>query len=216
MGILSRGKKEAMRIGILGGTFDPIHVGHLIMAEGARAKLGLLQVLFVPAGQPWLKLNRTITSVGHRVEMTRRAIMGNPYFELCTLEAERSGPSYSVDTLLALGKRFGAEADFFFILGCDSLAELALWKEPARLIQLCRLVAVPRLGVSLPDLSSLEASIPGLTEAVIQLDMPIIGISSSQIRRLRAEGLSIRYLVPDEVREYIVEQKLYIAPQGGR
>ena len=204
-----------MRIGILGGTFDPIHVGHLIMAEGARAKLGLVQVLFVPAGRPWLKLNRAITSVGYRVEMTRRAIVGNPYFELCTLEAERSGPSYSVDTLLALGKRFGAEADFFFILGCDSLAELALWRDPARLIQLCRLVAVPRLGVSLPDLGSLEASIPGLTEAVVQLDMPVIGISSSQIRRLRAEGLSIRYLVPDGVREYIAEQKLYIAPQGG-
>jgi len=215
MSVLSRGKKEAMRIGILGGTFDPIHVGHLIMAEGARAKLGLKQVLFVPAGQPWLKLNRAITSVGHRVEMTRRAIMGNPYFELCSLEVERSGPSYSVDTLLALRKRFGAEADFFFILGYDSLAELPMWKDPARLIQLCRLVAVPRLGVSLPDLSSLEASIPRLTDAVVQLDMPVIGISSSRIRWLRAEGLSIRYLVPDGVREYIAEQKLYIAPEGG-
>jgi nicotinate-nucleotide adenylyltransferase len=204
-----------MRIGILGGTFDPIHVGHLIMAEAAREKLGLVQVLFVPAGQPWLKLNRTITSVGHRVEMTRRGIRGNPYFELCSLEAERSGPSYSVDTLLALREGFGAEADFFFILGCDSLAELHLWKDPARLIQLCRLVAVPRLGVSLADLSSLGASIPGVTEAVVQLDMPVIGVSSSQIRRLKAGGLSIRYLVPDEVREYIAEQKLYIAAQGG-
>ena len=205
-----------MRIGIFGGTFDPIHVGHLIIAEGARAELGLAQVLFVPAGWPWLKVNRTVTSVSDRVEMTRRAIMANPHFELCTLEVERSGPSYTVDTLLALGERFGAEASFFFILGCDSLAELALWKEPTRLIQLCCLVAVPRLGVSQLDLSSLEASIPGVTEAVIQLDMPIIGISSSQIRRLRGEGLSIRYLVPDEVREYIEGEKLYIRPQDGR
>lgn len=205
-----------MRIGIFGGTFDPIHVGHLIIAEGARAELGLAQVLFVPAGRPWLKVNRTVTSVADRVEMTRRAIMANPHFELCTLEVERSGPSYTVDTLLALGERFGAEASFFFILGCDSLAELALWKEPTRLIQLCCLVAVPRLGVSQLDLSSLEASIPGVTEAVIQLDMPIIGISSSQIRWLTARGLSIRYLVPDRVREYIEGEKLYIRPEDGR
>ena len=204
-----------MRVGIVGGTFDPIHLGHLIIAEGARVKLGLARILFVPAGQPWLKVNRTITSVAHRVEMTRRAIAANPYFELCTVEAERSGPSYTVDTLLALGERFGNEVDFFFVLGCDSLAELPLWREPARLVQLCRLVAIPRLGVSVADLISLEASIPGLSDAVIQLDMPIIGISSSQIRRLTAEGLSIRYLVPDEVREYIAEQKLYGGPAHG-
>ena len=204
-----------MRVGIVGGTFDPIHLGHLIIAEGARVKLGLARILFVPAGQPWLKVNHTITSVAHRVEMTRRAIAANPYFELCTAEVERSGPSYTVDTLLALRERFGHAADFFFVLGCDSLAELPLWREPARLVQLCRLVAVPRLGVSVADLSSLEASIPGLSDAVIQLDMPIIGISSSQIRRLTAEGLSIRYLVPDEVREYIAEQKLYGGPAQG-
>lgn len=216
MGFPSQAKKEAMRIGILGGTFDPIHVGHLIIAEGARVKLGLAQVLFVPAGQPWLKVNQTVTSVLHRVEMTRRAIIANPYFELCSLEVERSGPSYTVDTLLALGERIGPEASFFFILGCDSLADLRLWKEPARLIQLCRLVAIPRLGASQLDLSSLEASIPGVTQTVIQLDMPIIGISSSQIRRLAAQGLSIRYLVPDKVREYIEEQKLYIRTEGGR
>jgi len=216
MGFPSQAKKEAMRIGILGGRLDPIHVGHLIIAEGARVKLGLAQVLFVPAGQPWLKVNQTVTSVLHRVEMTRRAIMANPCFELCSLEVERSGPSYTVDTLLALGERIGPEASFFFILGCDSLAELRLWKEPATLIQLCRLVAIPRLGVSQLDLSSLEASIPGVTQTVIQLDMPIIGISSSQIRRLAAQGLSIRYLVPDKVREYIEEQKLYIRTEGGR
>ena len=204
-----------MRVGIVGGTFDPIHVGHLIIAEGARVKLGLARILFVPAGQPWLKVNRTITSASHRVEMTRRAIATNPYFELCTVEVERSGPSYTVDTLLALGERFGHEADFFFVLGCDSLAELPLWREPARLVQLCRLVAIPRLGVSVADLISLEASIPGLSDAVIQLDMPIIGISSSQIRQLTVEGLSIRYLVPDEVREYIAEQKLYGGPAHG-
>jgi nicotinate-nucleotide adenylyltransferase len=204
-----------MRIGVLGGTFDPIHVGHLIMAEGARVRLGLSQVIFVPAGQPWLKVNRTITPVIHRVEMTRRAIMGNAHFELSSVEVERSGPSYTVDTMVALRERFGGEADFFFILGCDSLAELASWKEPARLVQVCRLVAVPRLGVSFVDLSSLEALVPGVSKAVVQLDLPIIGISSSQIRRLTAQGLSIRYLVPDGVTDYIAQEKLYVAQDPG-
>jgi nicotinate-nucleotide adenylyltransferase len=204
-----------MRIGVLGGTFDPIHVGHLIIAEGARVRLGLSQVIFVPAGQPWLKLNRTITPVIHRVEMTRRAIMANPHFELCSVEAERPGPSYTVDTIVALRERFGGEAAFFFILGCDSLAELALWKEPARLVQICHLVAVPRLGVSSVDVSSPELSVPGVSEAVVHLDLPIIGISSSQIRSLVATGLSIRYLVPDVVREYISQQNLYVTPDPG-
>jgi len=204
-----------MRIGVLGGTFDPIHVGHLIIAEGARIRLGLSQVIFVPAGQPWLKVNRTITPVIHRVEMTRRAIMANPHFELSSVEVERSGPSYTVDTIVALRERFGGEADFFFILGCDSLAELASWKEPARLVQVCRLVAVPRLGVSFVDLSSLEALVPGVSKAVVQLDLPIIGISSSQIRRLTAQGLSIRYLVPDGVTDYIAQEKLYVAQDPG-
>jgi nicotinate-nucleotide adenylyltransferase len=204
-----------MRIGILGGTFDPVHIGHLIVAEGARVKLDLSRVIFVPAGQPWLKVNQNITPAIHRVEMTRRAIMANEHFDVCSLEVERPGPSYTVDTMVALGERFGAGADFFFILGYDSLAELASWKEPARLVQLCRLVAVPRLGVSFVDLSSLEPFVPGVSEAVVQLDLPIIGISSSQIRRLTAEGLSIRYLVPDGVREYIAQENLYVAPGSG-
>jgi nicotinate-nucleotide adenylyltransferase len=197
------------KIGILGGTFDPIHVGHLIIAEEARVKLGLSEVLFVPAGQPWLKVDHNITSAIHRVEMVRRAIATNPHFELCTLEVERPSPSYTVDTMEMLQEQLGAQASFFFILGRDALVDLPLWKEPNKLIQICRLVAVPRLSSDLPGLKSLEASIPGLGGNVIQLDAPVIDISSSQIRRRLAQGLSIRYLVPDEVERYIVEQRLY-------
>jgi nicotinate-nucleotide adenylyltransferase len=197
-----------MRIGILGGTFDPVHLGHLIVAEEVRIKLGLSKILFIPAGQPWLKPNHSISPATHRVEMVRRAITSNPYFELCTLEMERSGPSYTVDTIAALRDQLGAQS-FFFILGSDTLTELHLWKEPAKLAQMCQIVVVPRVGLSLPDLNSLEASIPGVIDRIIQADVPIIDISSSDIRRHVAQGRSIHYLVPDEVERYIAEQKLY-------
>jgi nicotinate-nucleotide adenylyltransferase len=196
-----------VNIGVLGGTFDPIHMGHLIIAEEARVKLALSEVFFVPAGQPWLKHDRNITPAVHRVEMVRRAIADNPHFKLCTLEVERPGPSYTVDTLTMLRKQLGTEASFFFVLGRDTLAELPLWKEPEKLVQLCRLVVAPRLGSK--DLKHLETAIPGLLDKVIQLDMPVIGISSSGIRQRIAQGLSIRYLVPVEVEKYITEQKIY-------
>jgi nicotinate-nucleotide adenylyltransferase len=196
-----------VNIGILGGTFDPIHIGHLVVAEEARIKLGFKEVFFVPAGQPWRKLDRNITPAVHRVEMVRRAIADNPHFKLCTLEVERPGPSYTVDTLTMLQKQLGSKASFFFILGRDTLDELPLWKEPNKLVQLCRLVVPPRLGSR--DLKHLETAIPGLRDKVIQLDMPVIGISSSEIRQRIAQGLSIRYLVPKGVEEYIVEHELY-------
>jgi nicotinate-nucleotide adenylyltransferase len=196
-----------VNIGILGGTFDPIHIGHLVVAEEARTKLGLSEVLFVPAGQPWLKQARDITPAAHRVEMVRRAIADNPHFKLCTLEVERPGPSYTVNTLTLLQKQLGSQASLFFILGRDTLAELPLWKEPRKVIQLCRLVVPPRLGSK--DLKHLETAIPGLLDKVIQLDMPVIGISSSEIRHRIAQGLPIRYLVPSVVEKYIAEHRIY-------
>jgi len=196
-----------VNIGVLGGTFDPIHIGHLVVAEEARIKLGFREVLFVPAGQPWLKLDRNVTLAVHRVETVRRAIADNPHFKLCTLEVERPGPSYTVDTLTMLRKQLGSEASLFFIIGRDTLAELPLWKEPKKLVQLCRLVVAPRLGSK--DLKHLETAIPGLLDKVIQLDMPVIGISSSGIRQRIANGLSIRYLVPEPVIRYIQDHKLY-------
>jgi nicotinate-nucleotide adenylyltransferase len=195
-----------VNIGVLGGTFDPIHVGHLIVAEEARIKLGLEEVLFVPAGEPWLKQDRDVTPAIHRVEMVRRAIADNPDFKLCTLEVDRSGPSYTVDTLEALQDQL-SETSLFFILGRDTLAELPLWKEPRKVIQLCRLVVPPRLGSR--DLRHLEESMPGLMARVVQLDMPVIGISSSGIRQRLAQGMSVRYLVPPGVEAYITEQRIY-------
>jgi len=197
-----------VKIGILGGTFDPIHIGHLVVAEEARIKVGLNEVLFVPAGQPLLKPDRSITPADLRVEMVRRAIADNPHFKLCTLEIERPGPSYTVDTLMMLREQLGGEVSLLFILGRDTLAELPSWKEPQKLVQLCSLVVAPRLGAK--DLQHLETEIPRLLDKVIQLDMPVIGISASGIRQRIAQGLSIRYLVPTEVENYIAEQKIYL------
>jgi len=198
-----------MDIGVLGGTFDPIHSGHLIIAEEARLRLRLARVLFVPAGQPWLKTGRTISPAAHRVEMVKRAIGINSYFELSTVEVDRPGPSYSVETIAILQQQMGAEATIFFLVGWGSLADLPQWKEPAKLIQLCKLVAVTRPGFSRPDLKTLEASVPGVTQSLVWLDIPPVDISSSDIRKRVAQGLSIHGLVPEGVESYIKEQKLY-------
>jgi nicotinate-nucleotide adenylyltransferase len=198
-----------MEIGVLGGTFDPIHSGHLIIAEEARLKLRLARVLFVPTGQPWLKTGRTISPAAHRVEMVKLVIAAKPHFELSTIEVDRPGPSYSVDTIAILQQHLGAEARLFFLVGWDSLAELPQWKEPDRLIQLCKLVAVTRPGFSRPDLKALESSVPGVTQRVVWLDIPPVDISATDIRKRVAQGLSIHGLVPEEVESYIKEHKLY-------
>ena len=198
-----------MKVGILGGTFDPIHLGHLVMAEEARLRLELDKVLFVPAEQQWLKVGGAIAAPHQRLEMVRLAINSNPFFKLSVVEMERSGPSYTVDTLAALHDQLGAGAELYFILGWGSLAELPQWREPAQIVQRCQLVAIPRPGYTPPDLESLELDITGISQSTILLDMPVIGISSSEVRRRISQGLSIHYLVPEAVARYIQEQGLY-------
>ncbi len=199
-----------MKIGVLGGTFDPIHNGHIIVAEETGARLDLAEVLFVPAGQPWLKEDSSILAAEHRVQMIRLAIAEQPYFKLSTMEIERAGFSYTVDTITELQAQLGTGDEFFFILGWDNLAQLPLWKEPSRLIKVCRLVAVPRPGYSLPDLNSLEAAIPGLSQRLILLEKPEVDIDATEIRNRVAQGLSIGHLVPEPVAEYIAQHKLYL------
>ena len=200
-----------MNIGILGGTFDPIQLAHLTVAEEVRARLDLAEIIFVPTGQPWLKANSPIAVAEHRVQMVRLAIADKPYFKLSTVEIDRAGPSYSVDTVAELQKQLGAGDELFFILGYDSLVELPLWHEPSQLIQMCRLVAVPRPGYSAPDLKKLEAKIPGLSQRVILMDRPEIDISATEIRNRVAQGLSIHHLVPEPVGKYIKQHRLYLA-----
>ena len=199
-----------MDIGVLGGTFDPVHSGHLIIAEEARLKLGLSQVIFVPAGQPWLKEHKNITPGEQRMEMLRLALAADPFFRISTVDLERPGPSYTVDTLADLKRELGEEANLYFILGLDALAQLPTWKESQRIVELCHLVAARRREVRDLDLESLERSMPGISQRVIILDNPLIYISSSDIRNRAAEGKSIHGMVPEAVERYIREKGLYI------
>ena len=200
-----------MKIGILGGTFDPVHNGHLAVAEQVRALLKLEEVVFVPAGQPWLKTGRSITSAEQRIKMLQLAITGKSYFRLSAMEIERAGPSYTVDTITRMKAQLGIEDELVFIIGWDKLYELHLWKDLPRLLEACRLAAVPRPGYSLPDLTNLEAAIPGAAQRVELLDMPLMDVSASEIRRRVARGQSISALVPQAVAQYIKRHKLYIS-----
>jgi len=199
-----------MNIGVLGGTFDPVHNGHLIVAEEAKTRLNLVEIIFVPAGQPWLKAAKPISPAEHRLQMLRLAIADKPYFKLSTIEIERTGPSYTIDTIAELRDKLGSDDELFFILGWDSLAELPQWREPSRLIKMCYLVAVPRPGYPRPKLKTLEVIIRGLSQRVMLMKEPEIDISASAIRERVARGLSIRHLVPEPVNRYIKEHKLYI------
>ena len=197
-----------MEVGIIGGTFDPIHIGHLIAAEQARTALELDKVIFIPAGQPWLKVNNGITPAPQRAEMVNLAIASNPHFELCSIELERHGPSYTIDTIIELRQKSDICMPYF-ILGQDSINSLPTWKEPVELLKVCRLAVVPRSGLGELDLCKLEKSIKGIKQNVVALNMPTIEISSSDIRSRVSKGQSIRYLVQPDVEQYIETHKLY-------
>ena len=203
-----------MKLGVLGGTFDPVHRGHLMMAEEARKRLDLARVLLVPAGRPMSKPGRRVTAARHRLAMLRLAAAGLPWLEVSAMEIERPGPSYTVDTIAALRTQYGPAGEIFFILGWDSLAQLPGWHEPARLVRLCRLVAVPRPGQVRPDLGALERAIPGVSERVVFLDRPCVDISASAIREAVGRGDPVEHLVPEKVAAYIREHKLYIRSGG--
>ena len=200
-----------MKLGVLGGTFDPVHAGHIFVAEEARIRLSLDRVLFVPAGNPWLKTDREITPAVDRIEMVRLAIAKHEHFELSTVEVDRGGPSFTVDTLDEL-RQEKAYTELYLLMGLDSFVELPLWKDAERLVTLCRLVVVPRYGTSLPELGEVARKLGGMSaENVVILDSPMIGISSSGIRDRVSRGLPIDYLVPGEVERYIIAHGLYRA-----
>jgi nicotinate (nicotinamide) nucleotide adenylyltransferase len=200
---------EGLKIGVLGGTFDPVHLGHIMMAEEAKAALDLAEVLLVPAGQPMSKTSDTVTPAQHRLEMLRLAAAGSPYLKVSPIEIERKGPYYTVDTIAEMKKTYGKNDEIYFILGWDSLAQLPDWHEPSRLINTCFLVAVPRPGWSRPGIKALEGVLPGISKKVIFLDRPKVDISATAIRELAAKGESIDHLVPKTVAEYIKKNKLY-------
>jgi nicotinate-nucleotide adenylyltransferase len=199
---------RAQRIGILGGTFDPPHVGHLWLATLAADAMGLERVLFMPAAQPPHKQGRVITSAANRLLMTRLAIGSESLFELSLIEMERSGPSFTVDSVEELRVLYEG-ATLFLVMAADSLAQIDGWHEPDRLLSLVEWVVGPRPGIELPDRAALQERFGVAAERIHLVDGPALDISSSEIRGRVAAGRAIRYLVPRVVEELISEQHLY-------
>ncbi len=202
-----------MRIGVLGGTFDPPHYGHLLLAELACEQLSLDHVLWAPAADPPHKQGRVTTPVEDRLEMLRLALAGNERFELSLVDVERPGPQYTVDTLALLAERY-VDAAFHFLLGGDSLQELPTWHEPNRLIRQARLAVMLRPGEK-SDLGKLEAVLPGLRDRLDFVTSPLVAISSVEIRERVMQGATIRYMLPEDVREYALKQALYRPSREG-
>lgn len=198
-----------MRIGIFGGTFDPIHFGHLTLAEQCREQCRLDEVWFVPAALPPHKPIATISGAKVRCEMAEFAIAGNPAFRVSTIELTRSGPSYTVTTLEQLTED-DPSRELFLLIGADSLRDLPQWREPKRILELATVVAVNRGDQPLPDLSGLrDVCGNSADQRIVKVTMPAIDLSATDIRRRVSEGRSIRYLVPRAVQAYIQEEHLY-------
>jgi len=198
-----------LKIGILGGTFDPVHLGHLIIAEETLSSLGLDRVIFVPAGDPWMKAGTPISPGPNRLAMALAAVTGNPAFHVSPVELDRSGPSYTVETLEELQADYGPQIEYFFIIGADALKDFGQWRNPERVLELCTLAVVGRPAQEKFDLSVLESTLPGIRKRVVVVDGVTISVSATDIRRRMAEGRSIRYLVPSAVESYIREHGLY-------
>ena len=201
------------RIGILGGTFDPPHLGHLLIAETARVALDLESVMFLPAGEPWLKSGQRITPAEHRLRMVQLAVADNPDFCVSDCEIRRSGPSYTVDTLRELRRGLAADAELYFIVGSDVLDQFHRWKEPEAILELCRLAVIERPGGPEEGVAALRGRFPDALDAgaVVPVAGPRVDFSASELRRVLAAGQSTRYQIPDAVAAYIAQYELYKA-----
>lgn len=199
---------ERVGVGILGGTFDPPHNGHLAIAQAALDYLGLEKVLFAPTRQPPHKPNQPVTPIAARLEMVRLAIAPYPAFVLSRVDVDRTGPTYTVDTLRILQREFGDRTTLYFIMGMDSLATLLTWYEPEDIVRLCRMAVLQRPGFT-ADLKAIEAKIPEIRERLVFVPAPPVDIAASDIQRRIHAGESITGLVPPAIAAYIREHKLY-------
>ncbi|HEX7572245.1 MAG TPA: nicotinate-nucleotide adenylyltransferase [Bacteroidota bacterium] len=191
-----------MKLGIFGGTFDPVHHGHLIVAEYVRERVGLDRVLFIPTMISPHKVDGAVTSPVHRLAMLREAVKSNPFFQVSDMEIERGGVSYTVDTLRLMGEE-NATDEFFLLIGADNLAEFRSWKDPGEIVKRAKLVVMNR-----PGFAGAPAD-PSLPSDMIQCPVPSIDISATEIRRRVQTGLTISYLVPPSVSRYIGRHRLY-------
>jgi nicotinate-nucleotide adenylyltransferase len=206
------------RVGLLGGTFDPIHYGHLVVAEEVRATLDLAEMVFIPAGHPPHKMGQIVTTAEHRLAMLRLAIASNEYFHISTIDLDRPGPSYTVDTLRLLREQWGTQTALYFVIGWDSLGDLLTWHDPAGILeQLTHLVAFrrPWYRETLEDREQLETRLPGISHRLLIVSGPQLAISSTDLRERVATGRPIKYQVPESVEQYIVDHGLY-RKEGGK
>jgi nicotinate-nucleotide adenylyltransferase len=198
-----------LKLGVLGGTFDPPHVGHLALALAATDHLSLEKVLWIPAGQPWRKEGREITAAEHRLAMTELAIEGVEGFEVSDIEVLRPGPSYIVDTLAELLGRYGPDTELYLILGQDALLDMPAWKEPERIVALAWLVVALRSPAQDLDVTEVEKAVPGVSRRIIVVPMSFIDVSATAIRAWAKKGASLEGLVPPPVESYIKSHALY-------
>ena len=201
------------RVALFGGSFDPIHFGHLIGARFIAEHFDIERVVLIPSARPPHKLKRPLTDAKHRLEMTRLAVAGDPLFEVDDLELHRTGPSYSIDTVDEFRRRLGPDVELFWLLGSDSLPELSTWHRAPELVKLVRMVTFTRPGCHPPETAALAQKLGDQAAAQLLRDSvatPAIDISATDIRRRAAAGRSIRYLVPDPVQSYIIAHHLYL------
>ncbi|MCZ6697465.1 MAG: nicotinate-nucleotide adenylyltransferase [Planctomycetota bacterium] len=200
------------RIGLYGGSFDPIHFGHLISARSVAEQLDFSRIILIPSARPPHKPTAAVIDARHRLEMARLAVAGDPLFEVSEVELHRAGPSYSIDTVDELGRQLGDQCDLFWIIGADSLPELATWHRIGELLDRIRIVTAARPGFVVPDVTSLEAKVgaPAVEKLISdRFRTPEIDISATGIRQRVRKGRSVRYLTPSPVAEYIAREGLY-------
>ena len=210
MGVAAVGAGVTGALGVFGGTFDPIHIAHLAVAEEAADRFGLERVVFIPAGTPPHKPDRVITAGEHRLAMVELAIAGNARFVADRREIDRPGRSYTVDTLEAL--RHETASEIALIISADSYLDLLSWREPRRILELARLIVAPREGYPAVGPETFAADLPGIAKRSSFLDGPHLHLSASELRARAAAGRSLRYLVPDAVAAYIGDHALYTDP----
>lgn len=201
------------KIGVLGGTFDPIHIGHLVVADNALQQLQLDTVLFAPAGRPPHKPHQAISSPADRIAMIQVAIADRDQFQLSEIDLGGQGPSFTVDLLQRIDAAFRPD-ELYFVMGADSLRDFASWARPEAVLRIARLAVAGRPGVRISD--GVLDSVPGLRENLRLLDSPLSHISSTDLRHRLRQGRTIRYLIPDDVHAYIIDKKLYQASDCDR
>ena len=198
--------EKAQRIGVMGGTFNPVHFGHLVTAEAARVRFSLDKVIFVPSGNPPHKPTQANDNTEHRLMMTLLATISNPYFDISRIEIDRGGYSYTFDTINTFKQIYGEESEIYFITGADAILEICSWKNAELLIERCVFIAATRPGFNLKEVESLP---PAFVSNIELLEVPALSISSTDIRQRVAAGEPIRYLLPEIVENYIVKHRLY-------